>query len=448
MRRSVHPILALLVLLTASCAIRKSPPPKLPPFEAHAGSLGITRGIKVAAFAQLPDGFAPAPGVPPMWFRQGLEVGVVGTVNGQSTILGLSGPGLTRGRILAADNGPAAPGGKIIDAAPNKDGSLLATLVADSAVPRLDVFLRTLNDNDNGHAIASFDGTYDRATLAWLGRSLLAIVLHPGEQPVAPDAASSNEIMNLPADGIYLMDVAASQSLFHLDGVNCAVTRLSVAPNARLAVSEGEAGVPPALVDLKSHQCHPLGMANPIKPLEWAPDSSAILFAGPGPGGVLGAFRYVAATGKTSPVALSSKSAAIASDGTLVAIGNRELTWQTALNYPNQPIKTEVALIDPASGEIKINPLGYATTPALLAESSLAYTQAADYAALDALMPGLDGPQRQLIEYAARSQSAFVLGRGPADQPIGMSWSPNGAILAAVTIGPTSSVITVFVPPR
>jgi hypothetical protein len=448
MRRSVHPILALFVLLTASCALRKSPPPKLPPFEAHATSLGITRGIKLAAFAQLPNGFAPAPGMPPMWFRQGLEVGVVGTVNGQSTILGLSGPGLTRGRVLAADNGPAAPGGKIIDAAPNKDGSLLATLVAESATPRLDVFLRTLKDGDNGHAIASFDGNYDRASLAWLGRNLLAIVLHPGAQSVSPDATSTNEVMNLPADGIYLMDVAAAQSLFHLDGVNCPVARLSVAPNARLAVIEGDVGVPPAIFDLKSHQCHPLGIADPIKPLEWAPDSSAVLFAGSGPGGVIGAFRYIVATGAISPVALSSKSAAIASDGTLVAIGNRELTWQTAASGPNQSIKTEVALINPASGEIKINPLGYATTPALLAESSIVYTQASDYAALDALMPGLDGPQRQLIEYAARSQSAFVLGRGPADQPIGMSWSPNGVILAAVTIGPTSSVITVFVPPR
>src|ERR1700677_138138 len=183
MRRSVHPILALFVLLTASCAIRKSPPPKLPPFEAHAASLGITRGIKVAAFAQLPDDFAPAPGVPPMWFRQGLEVGVVGTVKGQSTILGLSGPGLTRGRVLAADNGPAAPGGKIIDASPSKDGSLRATLVAESATPRLDVFLRTLKDGDNGHAIASFDGAYDRGSLAWLGHNLLAIALHAGDQP-------------------------------------------------------------------------------------------------------------------------------------------------------------------------------------------------------------------------------------------------------------------------
>jgi hypothetical protein len=449
MRPSVLVILALFATLAAACASRK--PPNLPPFEAHAATLGITRGIKVAAFAQLPDGFAPAPGVPPMWLRQGLEVGVVGTANGQSTILGLSGPGLLHGRILAADGGMGAPVGKLIDAAPNLDGSLLATLVAESAAPRLDVYLRTMDDTDYGRAIASFDGSYDRASLAWLGRHLLAIALHAAAPPVPatpPDSVSANETMNLPANGIYLMDVTAPQSQFHLDGVACPATRLNVAPDAQLAVSEGDIGVPPAVFDLKVHQCRALGVATAITPLGWAPDSSSFLFAAPGPGGVIGAFRYVIATGAISTVAISSKSAAIASDNTIVAIGNRELTWKSAAADPNHPIKIEVALINSGTGQLAMNPLGYNSTPLLLAESSIAFTQAADRVAIDALMPGVGGPQRQLIEYAARSQNAFVLGRGPADQPIGMSWSPDGAVLAAVTIGPRSNVITVFVPPR
>ncbi|HEX4211460.1 MAG TPA: hypothetical protein VHY56_13770 [Candidatus Binataceae bacterium] len=448
MRRSVQAILVVLALMAAACAARK--PPKLPPFEAHAATLGITRGIKVAAFAQLPDGFIPAAGVPPMWLRQGLEVGVVGTANGQSTILGLSGPGLIHGRVLAADGGPAAPGGKLVDAAPNHDGTLLATMVAESAAPRLNVYLRTMNDGDDGHVIASFDGIYDRATLAWLGKHILTIALHAGAQPspASSETAPENETMAVPANGIYVMDVAAPQTLMHLDGVDCPVARLTVAPDARLAVSEGDNGVPPAIFDLKGHTCRSLGLATPIKPLEWATDASSFLFAAPGPGGAVGVFRYVIASAAISTIAISSKSAAIASDGTIVAIGNRELTWQLAASDPNHSIKTEVALINPASGEIKMNPLGYNTTPLLLAESSITYTQSADYAAIDALMPGPDGPQRQLIEYAARSRSAFVFGRGPADQPIGMSWSPNGAVLAAVTVGPSSSVITVFIPPQ
>lgn len=454
MRPSVLAILALFAILAAGCASRK--PPNLPPFEAHASTLGITRGIKVAAFAQLPDGFAPAPGVSPLWLRHGFEVGVVGTANGRSTILGLSGPGLVHGRILAADGGMGAPVGKLVDAAPNSDGSLLATLVAESAAPRLDVYLRTMDDADYGHTIASFDGSYDRATIALLGQHLLAIALHANAPPVPstpPDStsgseAAGNETMSLPANGIYLMDVTAPQSLFHLDGVDCPVSRLTVAPNARLAVSEGDNGVPPAVFDLKAHQCRTLGVASAIKPLEWAPDSSSFLFAAPGPNGVIGVFRYLVATGAISAVAISSKSAAIASDGTIVAIGNRELTWKAAAADPSHPIKAEVALTNPGTGEIAMNPLGYNTTPLLLVESSIVFTQAADHAAIDALMPGPTGPQRQLIEYAARSQSAFVLGRGSTDQPIGMSWSPDGAALAAVTIGPSSSVITLFIPPH
>jgi hypothetical protein len=449
MRPSVLVILALVAMLAAACASRK--PPNLPPFEAHAATLGITRGIKVAAFAQLPDGFAPAPDVPPMWLRQGLEVGIVGIANGQSTILGLSGPGMIHGRILAADGGMGAPVGKLVDAAPNIDGSLLATLVAESAAPRLDVYLRTMDDGDYGHAIASFDGSYDRATLAWLGRHLLAIALHASAPPVPPtpsDSVSADETMNLPANGIYLMDVTAPQSQFHLDGVDCPVTRLNVAPDARLAVSAGDNGVSPAVFDLKAHQCRALGVTTAIRPLGWAPDSSSFLFAAPGPGGVVGTFRYVIATGAISTVAISSKSAAIASDDTIVAIGNRELTWKSAAADPNRPIKTEVALINSGTGQLAMNPLGYVSTPLLLAESSVAFTRTADRVAIDALLPGHGGPQRELIEYAARSQSAFVLGRGPADQPIGMSWSPDGAALAAVTIGPRSNVITVFIPPR
>ena len=454
MRPSVLAIFTLCALLASSCATHK--PPTLPPFEAHAGTLGITRGIKVAAFARLPDGFTPAPGVPPMWLQQGLEVGVVGMVNGQSTILGLRGPGLVHGRILAADGGMGAPAGKIVDAAPNLDGSLLATLVAEPAVPRLDVYLRGMNDADYGQSIASFDGSYNRASLAWLGQHLLAIVLHADAQPTpsaAPDGTSgddtsTDETMSLPANGIYLMDVTAPQSLFHLDGVDCPVSRLSVAPNAQLAVSTGADGVAPAIFDLKAHKCRALNVTTAIKPLGWAPDSSSFLFATLGPGGVIGAFRYVIATGATSTVVISSKSAAIASDNTIVAIGNRELTWQSAAATPNKSIKAEVALTNPGTGQLALNSLGYETTPLLLGGSSIAFSQAADHVAIDALTPGLNGPERQLIEYAARSQSAFVLGRGPADHPIGMSWSPDGAALAVVTIGPSSNVITVLIPPR
>ncbi|HTT76409.1 MAG TPA: hypothetical protein VMF50_10575 [Candidatus Binataceae bacterium] len=437
-------------MLEVGCANHK--PPNLPPYEAHAVTLGITRGIKVAAFTQLPDGFAPIPGMAPMWLRQGHEVGIVGIANGRSTILGLSGPDLTHGRILASDGGPATPGGKLVDAAANSSGSTLATLVAESSDARLDVYLRTMNEGDYGHSIGSFDGIYDRATLAWLGQHILAIALHAGTQlspsTASAEPASENETMSLPASGIYLMDVRAPQSLFHLDGADCPVSRLDVSPNAQLAVSEGGSGAPPAVFDLKRHRCRPLGVATPIRPLGWARDSSEFLFATRGPDGAIGAFRYTIKTGSISTVAISSKLAAIASDGTIIAIGNRELTWRAAAAKPNEQIKAEVALMDTRTGEIALNPLGYETTPSLLALSSIAFSQSADRVAIDALMPGLGGPQRQLIEYAARSQTAFVLGRGPADQPIGMSWSPDGAMLATVTTGRSSSVITIFVPAR
>jgi len=415
-------------------------------FEAHAASLGITSGIHMMAFAELPPGFAAAGGVAPLWLQQGLEVGVVGTANGNTTILGLSGPGLLRGRVLAADFGPAAANGRIIDAAPNLDGSLLATAVADDSAARVEIVVRSMTPGDYGRSLASFDGNYDGVAIAWLGHNILAMGLRAATPPSTTETPLDSEA-TLPANGIYLVDVAAPASLFHLDGIDCPVSRLSVAPNARFAISTGADGVPPVLFDLKGHQCHTLAIATPIKPLSWAPDSSALLFAAPGPGGAIGTFRYVLATGAITTIAIGSIAAAIASDGTIVAIGNSHLTWPGAARNAG-PVNVEVALMNPATGELKINSLGFNTTPTLMADSPMAYSAASDCGAIDALTPGPTGPTRELINYSARSRSAFVLGRGPADNPIAMSWSPNGTVLAAVTTGPSPSILTAFVPPR
>lgn len=446
MRTSHLAIFASLALLTAACASRK--PPALPSIEAHAASLGITRGMKLAAFAQLPEGFMPTLSIAPMWLERGREIGVAGWSNGASILLGLSGASLTHGRMLAADFGPGAQAGKIVDAAPNSDGSLLATLVNDASAQRLDLVVRGMTEGDYGQAISSFDGSYDQATLAWLGHHLLAIALHSVQHE--PDATNTldNQPATLPANGIYLIDVTNPLSMFHLDGVDCPVTRLNIAPGARMALSGGADGIAPALIDLKRHICHPLPIASAIEPLGWAPDSSAFLFAAPGPGGVIGAFRYVIATRVISNAVIGSKLAAIASDGTLIAIGNRHLTWQSAAANPAASIRIQVALINSATGEIKINELGYSSTPSLLAQSSIAYTAVSDYAAIDALLPGSNGAtQRELIDYTARSHNAYVLGEGLADQPVAMSWSPDGKLLAVVTKSQSSSVIAVFIPP-
>jgi hypothetical protein len=446
MRTSHLLFLASLALITASCASRK--PPALPPYEAHAASMGITRGMRLAAFAQLPDGFVPALSMPPIWLEGGRELGIAGSANGKSIILGLSGADLVHGRVLAADFGPAAQAGRIVDAAANKDGSRLATLVAEPSIQRLDVIVRSMTEGDYGQVIGSFDGTYDQASLAWLGRDILAVALHPGAQQTVSASAPDNQPAMLAANGIYLVDVTNPASLFHLDGIDCPVSRLNVAPDARLALSQGAAGIAPALIDLKSHRCTRLAITAAVQPLGWAPDSSAFLFAAPGPNGVIGSFRYVIASGAISTTAVGSKLAAIASDGTLVAIGNRNLTWQKAADNPAGSMSVQVAMINPGTGEIKINELGYSSTPALLAQSLIVYSQVSDYAAIDALMPGIAGPERQLIDYTERSRNAYVLGRGPADTPIAMGWSPDGTMLAVVTSGRAASVVTVFIPPR
>jgi hypothetical protein len=452
MRRSVIALAALaLAVGSAGCSFLMRPkptkPPPVPLFEARTATLAITNGISLLATIALPPGFAPAAGYPPMWLQHGAEIGVPGEVEGKTVVLGFSGAKLANRRVLAQDFGAAAATGVIVDIAASPDGSSLATAVSQLQNNRIVVFLRNLMSPSDaeGHALASFDGSFSMVHLTWIDSATLSLALRApasGAEPVASGGVDSGAL-----DGLYVISLAKPTQRFHQPG--CALSRLSWSPSGRLAVAQGDVQAPVALIDYTTKTCQKLNIATPIKVLAWSLASTAFIYTAPNvEARSVGIFRYELATGASTLVAVSSSAAAYARDGAIIAVVNRELTWRRVAAQPQAKVKVEIAAFDPKQSEIRLNSLGFETRAALLARGSMVFSGASNDAVIDAYLPAAPEPIRELIEYSYPAQSAFVLARGPAQEPVMMSWSPDGHIIAIIDGDARASTLTLLVPPR
>ncbi len=432
-----------LLLCLTSCALFKSAPPPPPPRPLYAGrtaTLDITNGIRVAAAVELPRGFTPDPDSPPRWLAQGTVVGVAGTRDRKTVVLGFGGDQLSDMTVLVGDFGPGAPTGHILAAAPNPDGMEIATAVAPADAHRLDLMVIDTISGGKGHSVASFDGDYRVAGLDWLDRSTIAIVVYPSAQ------ATLNATADSVASGLYAVGISGVGSVTHLDHIHCRLGRLSFSPNRRFAVSVGDREAPPAIIDMHSQACAELRVPAPLRMLGWAPDSSALLYAARG--GNAGVFRYTVATGQRTLIAVSSAAAAYASDGTIIALGNGRLSWKSIARDPDTQVKAEIALLNPLTAVVTINSLGFQTPPAMFALSSMVLSPASDSAAIDTFVPTPDGLLRELIDYSYPARRAFMLAAGHASGPLVMSWSDDGGALAIVDGDAARAMLTVLIPPR
>jgi len=454
MRRSVIALAALaLAFCPAGCSfLRRPAPPKPPPalpFEARTATLAITNGISLLASIALPPGFAPAVGYPPMWLRYGMEIGVAGDVEGKTVVLGFSGANLANRRVLAQDFGAAAAAGVIVDIAASPDGTRLATAASQPQNNRIVVFLRDLTSPSDveGHALVSVDGNFALVHLTWLDSATLGLALRapaPSAEPAAAGGPASDAL-----DGLYIIDLAkpGPPQRFHQPG--CALSRLSWSPNGRRAVAQGDVQAPVALIDYTAQTCQKLNIATPMKVLGWSPNSTAFIYTALNVDARSnGIFRYELASRAITLVAVASSAAAYASDGAIIAVVNRELSWRRVAAQPQAKVKVEIAAFDPKQAEIRINSLGFETRAALLARGSMIFSAASNDAVIDAYLPGVPVPIRELIEYSYPTQSAFVLARGRVRGPVMMSWSPDGHIVAIVDGDAQASTLTLLVPPR
>lgn len=449
MRNFTH--LVALLLLVAGCSLFKSAPPAPPPPRpVHLGrtaTLDITTGISVVVSRELPRGFIPNPLVPPMWLAQDMGVAVAGSLDGKSTVIGLGGSKMSALTVIARDFGPGASHGRILAVAASPDGMELATAVEDQTAGRLNLTLIDSINSGEGHSIASFDSADRVASLNWLNRDTIAIVIRGSSSPAS---IVSNVDTKSSQSALYLVGITGLGSVTRLDKIHCRLASLRFSPNRRLAVSTGDSDTAPAIINLHDQSCTELHVAGPIKILGWAPDSSAFIYAAREPDSSnVGVFRFLAATGTTTLIGVSSAAAAYASDGTIVVMGNAGLSWKRIARDPQTPAKAEIALLNPQTASITINSLGFRTPPAMFAQSSMVFTTASNSAAIDTFVPRGDGGiLRELIDYSYPARSAFVLASGTARGPLSMSWSPDGRALAIIDGDASLAMLTVMIPPR
>jgi hypothetical protein len=391
-----------------------------------------------------------------MWLMQDHGIVVAGRIAGRTEVFSFSGEKFQSRAKIGEDFGPLANGGGIVDIAVNPDGSEIATAVVTPNPARLEIVTASIIGGGKGTVAASFDGGFAFASIVWKNNTTLALTLGPesngsrtAPSPLPAPLNKSTEPGAVPAaSGLYLINIGLG-SISHLDQIKCPLGPVNFSPNGRFAASGGTAAALPVIVDTTSQACAPFGPRAPVKILGWSPDSTSLLYAGDvGPKSLPGAFRYNLATGATSVATIASAAAAFASDGTLVALGDNELTWRLAADYPHQTIKSEIALFSPVASEITVNSLGFAVTPKLLAESSMAFTQATDDAAIDLFSPTPYGVFRTLIDYSYPAHQVFALASGAARGPLLMSWSHSGAMLAVLDGAGGDSKLTIFAPSR
>jgi hypothetical protein len=443
MRRSwLFSITVLILAAIGGCAGHKARRPRASPVTQMHGSLAVASGI-AAQSVVLPPSFTADLSYPPVWMRQGAEVGVAGTAGGRSVMIGLSGPGFTSQRVLAADfGGPATPG-KLLDAATSPDGFALATVLAQPAHDQVVVDLRNLLGPDNTYPLGEIEGDFQAAQLAWIDPFTLMLAL----QSAAPESAGA-QVIESKRSGLFVISAAVPPGIRPLARLACEPRQLSFSPNGRMAVTAGSDTTSAALINLDDATCRTLDLRQPIHVLAWAPDSSAFLFVAIGENGVPGVFRYDVSSGRSVVVAIASGAAAYASDRTIVALGNSRLTWSRAAEFPDRPLNLEAALWQSGTQEIAITPLGVATTAHLLAESRMFFSRATDAGVIDIVVRGGEGFKRELLAYSYPKRAAFPLASVILDAPLAIGWSTDGTTIAVVDRGVQPNLLTVIRPPR
>jgi len=448
--------MALTLALVCGFAACSSPPtkPPLPTEVVRTATMNITPGIEVLARVALPDGFAPSPDYPPMWLQSGQEVAIIGTRNGQAMVMGYGGSGYRSARVIAEDGGIGASDARMVDFAADPDGMVLALAEVSTEAKRLDVVTRDVISAGAASPVSSFDGEFDSASLAWLGDFTIPLALRShadalmeaprdqlglvrGQAAPAPGASS----------GLYTITVSGAVTTGYLK-LNCKMSHLSWAPNGMVAVGAGDAYAPATIIDRTKETCDRVNAKPPIRVLDWSHDSKAFLYQQLNGPQVTGTYRYDVSSRTERLVALASGAAAFVGNDQVLALGSRDLTTRGVLEKPAGETRAEVAISNPDGSDTELQELGFATTPAMLAQSTMTYARPTDTAAIATFSPTPQGPVRKIVIYSVAPKHAFLIAFGPARGALSMSWSPRGRYLAIADGDVTASALTILMPPH
>jgi hypothetical protein len=411
---------------------QEKPPP---PVVQHTATMDLTPGITVNGLVETPPGFTPIVGQPPLWLQGSKEVAVAGTIQGRTEVLGFSGNGYKKVRLVAADGGPGAPQGKIVGLAASPNGLTLA--VAEAEPGRIEIVVRYVVSNGGQNSVASFDGNFHAVSMTWLAPDTLAVGL-AGESGASPAEAG----------GLYLVHVLGTVTVEEVK-LTCAPSMLVFSPNARFAVGEGDEHTPASLFDSRSGNCQQVSLDGPIRVLGWAPGSAAFLYsAPPGRGHGAGVFRYNIADGKTELIAVSSSAGAYTGGGIVMALGNRDLNPQSAASSPNKRVTAQIASFVPRQGQTIVDSLGIPTTPAMMMASTMIYSHGFAELALQLYADGAGGPTREIVTFSIVDRKAFVLASGGVNGVVVIGWAPAANHLVIFDGDGATGALAVITPER
>ena len=268
-----------------------------------------------------------------------------------------------------------------------------------------------------------------------------------GTETSAASSDSAQPALSAASSGLYMITNSGVVTAGY-QKLNCKMSRLSWSPQGVVAVGEGDADAPVVVIDRAKETCQPIGFKAPIQVLDWEHDSKSFLFREINPNALTGSYRYDLTTNAARLVALSSSAVAFVGDDQILALGSRSLTESEVQQAPQNAVHAQVAVSDPSGSDIEVQSLGFLTTPAMLAASTMTYTRATDDAAIATFSPAAEGPMRKIVTYSVAPRHAFLIAFGPARGGSTMSWSPRGRYLAIADGDAGAAALTIVVPPR
>ncbi len=426
------------------------PPPQIPdvPFAA-------AHDVALSATVKVDNGFRPLPPWPPLWMGSN-EVALVGTHHGQLTLMAYSGEHFADARALA--DRATVNGAAILDMAISQDGKLLA--IAAAAGDKLQIWLRDTAGTAPAAMTTSFDGAYDRASLAWIDTGTLVVgTVSAPRRAQTPDAAQDTQQPPAnpqppaePSHSLHVVQAGAKEEPASLD-LDCLgqvdPTTIAWSPDGKYGLGQNGEEQQWLLIDRSTAKCDALKLPGiaPAGFIQWAKGSAGFLFTAT-PARMrdtphLGVMEYSLKSHKARLLASPAATAAYVSGGRVAVLGSRHLNAAMVVNNPDALLAAEIAWINPDQGELNIVPTGFKTTAAEILGARLRYS-GKGLLATSFQTPGPKGAFTVLLWLSSTSNSGGILGTGRIGKTMLANWSPDGtklAVLAGLPEHPTLAIV-------